>query len=201
MNIRWPPIVLAALCASACKQSEHRLELISAEAVMLELPVIEQDELFECGLVSITALCQYYDKPIPSDTRNELVAVAAEREGLSGAELQSALEGLGMEVLIFPGSLDDEVTGLYHHVDDGRPPIVMVSDDGERHHYCLFLGYDRPLGNVFLLDPARGRVCVPSAAFARDWERSNRFTLLSFPAAPAAAADPRPRTTEGLSSS
>ena len=204
-TIRWTWIALVLLClsASSCKQTPQRPELMSPEAVMLDLPVLEQDELFECGLVSITALCQYYGTPLPAEKRTELVAIAAERKGLSGAELEDALQGLGMETLIFEGSLDGPVTGLCRHVDDGRPPIVMLSSDGERHHYCLFLGYDRPLGNVFLLDPARGRICVPSAGFEHSWGRSNHFTLLSFPAQDEthATRTPTPTATDGVTSS
>lgn len=168
--------------------------LLSDDAVVLQLPLVRQDELFECGLVSISALCGYYGVRIPPDLRAELAAVAVEQEGLSGAELRTALETLGMQVFVFPGTLDRTETGLLRQTDRGRPAIVMVSDDGEHHHYCLFLGYDEPRGQIVLLDPRRGRVLLPTEVFARDWGRSRRFTLLSLPLE-SSAENPHPEPT------
>ena len=167
-----------ALGLGACASPAPQL---SADAVVLQLPLVRQDELYECGLVSISALCSYYGIAIPNELRAELALLAVEHEGLSGAELRAALEELGMEVFVFSGTLDRSETGLKRQADRGRPTIVMISDDGEHHHYCLFLGYDEPLDQVVLLDPRRGRVLLPEAVFDRTWERSRRFTLLSLP--------------------
>ena len=176
-------VAATALVVPACRTPAARgPTTISPDAVVLDLPILRQDELYECGLVSITALCQYYQREIPAEQRQELVRVASESRGLSGGELSDALESLGMEVFLFQGTLDRSPTGLYAHADAARPTIVMLSKDGETHHYCLCLGYDEALGNVFLLDPRRGRIATPVAAFERDWERSKRFTLLAIPA-------------------
>lgn len=173
-------LLLAALAplALGCRT---RPPVLSDEAVVLELPVVRQDELWECGLVSITALTSYYGIEMPAERRAGLAETAAEGEGLSGAELRAALEPLGLEVFVFPGTLDGGPAGLYGHVDRGRPPLVMLSSDGSAHHYCLVLGYDPPRGHVVLLDPRRGRVVLPEEVFERSWERSSRFTLLAVP--------------------
>jgi len=155
--------------------------MMSPEAVVLDVPLVRQDELFECGLVSLSALCQYYHVTLPPDRRAALATTALESEGLSGAELRSALDELGLESYIFAGTLDRTPTGLYTQLDAGRPPIVLVSRDGENHHYCLVLGYDEPKDNVFLLDPLEGPILVPLAKFTREWDRSRRFTLLAIP--------------------
>jgi ABC-type bacteriocin/lantibiotic exporter with double-glycine peptidase domain len=173
---------LAGLTAAGCRAPLRGPELVSPDAVVLDLPILQQDELYECGLVSITALCQYYQREIPESARVELIRTASEKEGLSGAELRAALEALDMEVFLFEGTLDHAPTGLYTHADAGRPTLVMISKDGRSNHYCLCLGYDETLGNVFLLDPRRGRITSPVAAFERDWERARRFTLLAVPA-------------------
>jgi ABC-type bacteriocin/lantibiotic exporter with double-glycine peptidase domain len=169
---------LALVLTAAC---HTRPPLLTDEAVVLELPLVQQDELWECGLVAITALTGYYDRELPSEERTRLAALAVEREGLSGGELQAALEGLGLEVFVFRGTLADGATGLYGHVDQGRPPIVMISRDGALHHYCLVLGYDPPAGHVVLLDPRKGRVVLPEEVFTASWKRSNHFTLLAVP--------------------
>jgi ABC-type bacteriocin/lantibiotic exporter with double-glycine peptidase domain len=194
------PIGFATLAASllawgaGCASQTLKPELMSPQAVVLDLPVMHQDELYECGLVSITALCQYYHIEMPAEQRAELVRTAHDEHGLSGDELRAALQKLGMEVFIFPGTLDHSETGLYHHADEGRPLLVMRSKNGKTNHYCLLLGYDEPLGNLFLLDPVLGRISTPIQAFDIDWERVDRFTLLALPAATATPviAAPRP---------
>ena len=172
-------LLLASIAlAPGCRT---RPPLLTDSAVVLELPLVRQDELWECGLVAITALAGYYGVELGPERRAELAALAVEHEGLSGVELRRALEAVGFRVFVFPGTLEDAATGLYTHVDDGRPPLVMVSDDGELHHYCLVLGYDPPAGHVVLLDPRRGRVLLPEETFEHAWARSNRFTLLAVP--------------------
>jgi len=180
--------VLPALLAAGCHAPTLKPELMSTDAVVLDLPVLHQDELYECGFVSITALCQYYHVEIPAAQRAELVRIAHDHKGLSGAELRDALEKLGMDVYIFPGTLDHADTGLYHHADAGRPLLVMRSTNGETNHYYLLLGYDEPMHNVFLLDPIQGRVCTPERAFENEWARADHFTLLAMPARTASLA-------------
>ena len=179
--------VIALLCAG-CHTQSLKPELMSSEAVVLDLPMLHQDELYECGFVSISALCQYYHVEIPEAQRAELIRIAHDRKGLSGAELRDALERLDMEVYIFPGTLDHSDTGLYHHADAGRPLLVMRSTNGETSHYCLLLGYDEPLHNVFLLDPIQGRISTPAQAFENEWRRADHFTLLASPARTASLA-------------
>jgi predicted double-glycine peptidase len=194
--------VFALLCAG-CHTQSLKPELMSRDAVVLDLPMLHQDELYECGFVSISALCQYYHVEIPAAQRSELIRIAHERKGLSGAELRDALERLDMEVYIFPGTLDHSDTGLYHHADAGRPLLVMRSTNGETSHYCLLLGYDEPMHNVFLLDPVQGRISTPAQAFENEWRRTDHFTLLAFPARTASLAarestSPAPRESVSL---
>jgi len=124
-------------------------------------------------------LCQYWGVEIPAEERVALARTAEDREGLSGDEVRAALQQLGLEVYLFQGSLDHTPTGVYGHVDAGRPPLVMLSSDGENHHYGLVLGYDEPRGQLILLDPVKGEILVPVPTFERNWERCQRFTLLA----------------------
>jgi ABC-type bacteriocin/lantibiotic exporter with double-glycine peptidase domain len=172
---------LALVSALAACRTTRVEPLLSDSAVMLDLPLVRQDELYDCGLVAMSALCQYWNVPIPPEQRADLAKRAADEKGLSGGELRQALESDGMEVFLFHGTLDRGDTGLYGHLDAGRPLLVMVSPGGDMHHYCLVLGYDEPKKNVVLLDPARGQVIRPIAAFERGWESCQRFTLLATP--------------------
>ncbi len=178
--------LLSALIAIAvlslgggCQSAKLPQSVLSDSAVRLELPLIRQDALYDCGLASISALCQYWGVEISAEERAALARTAADNAGLSGDELRSTLQRLGLEVFLFQGSLDRTPTGVLGQVDAGRPPLVMLSADGKVQHYELVLGYDEPRGQLILLDPMRGEVLVPSAIFERDWERCRRFTLLA----------------------
>ena len=175
-------LLLVASWAAACRTTALQPTEVSAEAVLLTIPMVQQDELYECGLASMSALSAYYGRTVSPEQRAALVAVASREEGLSGAELRTALEAAGFEVFIFPGTLDHGISGLYGHVDQGRPLLVMISADGETHHYCLFTGYDPEHDNVFLLDPRRGNGVLPSSHFAALWSKAGSFTLLAVPA-------------------
>lgn len=186
-TVTWrSPLALAlalgalALAGAGCRAPQPRGPL-SESAVRLDLPLVRQDALHDCGLASISALCQYWGVEIPDEERADLARTAEEEAGLTGNELCDALEGLGLETFLFHGSLDRAPTGLYRHVDAGRPPLVMLTSDGADNHYALVLGYDEPRGEVLLLDPLRGDVSVAVHAFQRSWEGCQRFTLLACP--------------------
>lgn len=170
------------LAASGCRALGSQEIHLSDQAVVLELPIVEQDELNECGLATVSALCQFYNVELEPEMRAELARLAEEKDGISGAELKSSLEQAGFEVFLFEGTLDHSPTGLYRHVDCKRPPLVMISVEGNN-HYSLLAGYDPALGNLFLLDPQRGQILLPAEAFEKVWSNARRFTLLAVPKA------------------
>ena len=167
-------LMLLAACASP------RLEQLSASATVLPTPLVEQDELHECGLAAISSLCGFYGVTIPEAERVALAQQAEAKQGLSGAELREALQSLGFEVWIFEGSFDRAPTGVLHHVEEGRPLLVMTSER-DNNHYSLLIGHDPELANVVLLDPRRGRVLLPDQTFDQQWSAVQRFTLLAVP--------------------
>lgn len=176
-------LALVAAGATGCRGPQLQPTEVSDRAVILTVPMVVQDELYECGLASISALCVYHGVRIPAAQRERLVRLAADERGISGGELREALEACGLEVFVFPGTLDHAVSGLYHHVDRGRPLLVMISVDEDSFHYCLFTGYDPEHDNVFLLDPRRGSLSLPAASFAALWAKCDSFTLLCSPPA------------------
>jgi predicted double-glycine peptidase len=173
--------LLACVALTGCRSTKVGSPLLSEQAVMLDLPLVRQDELYNCGLAAISALCQYWDVELPAGERASLARLASDEKGLSGNELRAALESRGLETFLFRGALDRSDTGVYKQIDAGRPLVVMVSPDGKAHHYCLVLGYDEPRQNVVLLDPARGQVLRTTHQFDKDWEACERFTLLACP--------------------
>lgn len=180
---------LCALTGAGCRSAPIRAAPLSDSAVHLELPLVRQDALYDCGLASLSALCQYWGVEIPEEQRTALARTAEESVGLSGGELCAALEELGLDAFLFQGSLDRSATGIYAHVDALRPPLVMLSPDGETFHYGLVLGYDEPRGNLILLDPMKGEILMSTETFERNWERCKRFTLLACRTEPSVVED------------
>ena len=176
-------LLAVLLPAPGCASGPTRPQLLSASATVLPTPLVAQDELHECGLAALASLCGYYQVAIPSVQRQDLVRLAAEREGLSGAELRATLEDMGFEAFVFEGTFDCSPTGVLNHLAQGRPLLVMTADD-DVHHYSLLIGHDPELGNVVLLDPRRGRVLLPDETFERLWGAARHFTLLAVPAVP-----------------
>lgn len=179
--------VLALLPLTSCQMLDldaMDTTQLSNDAVVLGVPVLYQDELYECGLATVSALCQYHDSQIPPDERQRLIQIAEREEGLSGAELRETLDSMGLHTFIFRGSLDESLSGLYYHIDRGRPLLVMISEDGASHHYCLAIGYDETTDTVVVLDPRRGDLVFPTAAFENLWSRSDYFSLLCVPDGP-----------------
>jgi ABC-type bacteriocin/lantibiotic exporter with double-glycine peptidase domain len=187
-----------ALLVTSCAATRP-VDQLSEDAVVLDAPLVPQDSMYACGLASISALCEYYQASLPPEQASALAALAQDEKGLTGAQVRDALRRRGFEVYLFEGTLDHADTGLLHHIDLGRPLLVMTSPGGDVRHYVLFLGYDEPRNHVCLLDPLRGRVLVPRELFDRTWERCQRFTLLALPGSPAASESPSPTATESHS--
>ena len=192
MNISTRAIlVLVALCA-ACAGTGTRSSL-SKDAKILDLPITIQDRMYDCGLVSLSALCKYWNTEIPEAEQVRLSNAAAENEGLSGAEVCAALDDLGFETFLFRGTLDHQATGLFKHIDARRPALVMLASDSGTHHYVLFIGYDATERNACLLDPVRGRVLVPYETFESSWSGCDHFTVVAVPYQNTGVSKPDPK--------
>lgn len=177
---RLAPLALA-LCAGCAAPTTRTT--ISPEARILELPFLEQDEMYACGLASVQALCSYWNVSIAPAEEARLAQLANAEQGLSGAELRAALEGLGFETFLFHGALNRSATGLFEHIDKQRPALVMLAPTPDARHYVLFIGYDATERNACVLDPVRGRVLLPYETFEAQWAPCDRFTLLAVPRA------------------
>jgi ABC-type bacteriocin/lantibiotic exporter with double-glycine peptidase domain len=173
-------LILSLLLPAGCGIMPYRPEDLSPNAVVLETPLTQQDEMYDCGLAAISALCGYYNVVIPGSQRAELAQLAASERGLSGAELRSALERNGMEVYLFEGRLKEGPTSLQDNIFARRPMLVMTDMEGS-HHYSLVVGIDPDSGALVVLDPQLGRVIMQAADFERRWDLTQRFTMLAVP--------------------
>lgn len=173
-------LLLAAFSGSACQTTPHLV--LSENARVLDLPVVRQDEMYACGLASVSALCAFWGRPLPEEASERLARWAREEKGLSGAELCTTLEGLGFETYLFEGEMGHGELGLMTQIDSRRPPLVMLSPHAGEHHYVLFMGYDDSRDAACLLDPVRGSVVESYEAFDKAWSACDRFTLIAVPA-------------------
>jgi len=175
-------ILMLAAALAGCSAAPAALYPVSDSAVMLEVPIVHQDELYDCGMAAISALCAYYAVVRSPEQSAALAEHAAQSQGLSGAEVRDFLEAQGFEVLLFRGTLDHSETGALRHVDAGRPLLVMISlDQGILFHYCLLVGYDPGMDTIHLLDPRRGLVLLPTQQFERLWTPSDKFCMMALP--------------------
>jgi ABC-type bacteriocin/lantibiotic exporter with double-glycine peptidase domain len=176
-------LVLAT--APGCLQPGFRgdpLE-VSSDAVIVDVPVVRQEELHECGLATMAALLDYYSVPFPAEEQTRLAELARAGPGLSGAELRDGLRRLGLEAFLYHGSLDRSTGGILGCVDASTPPMVLIgSDEEDVNHYTLVTGYEPDASSVYLFDPARGNVRMTREEFLSRWRNTGSFTLLAFPA-------------------
>jgi ABC-type bacteriocin/lantibiotic exporter with double-glycine peptidase domain len=180
---RLLPALALVAAAAACAAPDRGWYPLSDRAVLLAVPLVRQDRLFDCGMAAVAALCAYHGVTPDPRAAAELAALAEERQGLSGGEVRDFLAAQGLQATIFRGTPDRAETGALRHLDAGRPLLVMLSfDDGALFHYCLLVGYDPGFDAVHLLDPRRGLVLLPMPHFDRLWRLADRFSLLAQPA-------------------
>jgi ABC-type bacteriocin/lantibiotic exporter with double-glycine peptidase domain len=149
----------------------------------LEIPWIKQESPNLCGLANLEMISKFYSEPL-NDTQKEWLRTNARNgTGLKGSDLVTVLRAADYEAVVFPGTLSaDENTGLYYHLNKGRPLVLMItSKDGHNSHYDIVLGYDLNQGQLFIIDPAVGPLTVSVKDFMAAWDRAHNFTLLAMP--------------------
>ena len=178
--MRVPVLVLPLLLLAGCGIAPFRSQHMSSSAVVLQTPVVEQDEMYDCGLAAISALCGYYRVEIPESQRTELAQLARRHEGLSGTELREALERLGMEVYLFEGRIEEGPTSLRANLLARRPMLVLI-DLGGSHHYTLVVGFDPAADSLVMVDPTLGKIVMDTQAFENRWAATRHFSMLAVP--------------------
>jgi len=179
MQVSFFFVSLGTGCATFSPSASSGLKLLSKNAVRLELPFEAQTATNLCGIASLDMLTNYYQLPLKTNELEGLEDEARSTDGISGDSMKLALEEAGYFVKVFPGTLDHQESGLYHHIDLKRPLIVMTGTSPR--HYCLAIGYDQDTAMIVLLDPALGQMAMPINSFMRDWKEANCFTLFAVP--------------------
>ena len=172
---------ILAGCAGGGHGPGQGLGRLTKNARVLEAPVELQAAPNLCGVAALDMLTGYYGRPLKAGELEGLKDEAAATDGISGATLKAVLEEAGYFVAVFAGTLGREESGLYHHLDLKRPLIVMTRK--QPRHYWVAVGYDETAGMLVLLDPASGKLAMPTADFMPAWKEANFFTLLAIPSA------------------
>ncbi len=190
-QLRSRLLILAIACLASLGgcASLNELRGASSSATVLNVPAEKQRSEFLCGLAAADMLSRYYGVPLASGQHQQLQIEANRNGGITGMALKNAFLASEYTAVVFGGSLDRELTGIYRHLDLRRPLIVMFSAKaGTPGHYVVLIGYDTTRELLVVLDPEHGRLNLSRQRFLRLWEPSGRFTLL---------AVPRPMTNDG----
>jgi ABC-type bacteriocin/lantibiotic exporter with double-glycine peptidase domain len=177
--------LLLALLASGCAFLETGRPLreakLSDKAVVLNVPVVMQDDVYDCGVAAVSMLLAYYGHPSDKAKAAPLREKAARDEGLSGGDLEDYLKAEGLDTALFAGELSRGLRGLYYHLDRGRPLIVAMNVSDAGNHFVLVTGYDEPNDWILIQDPQRGALVCVSGQFDYAWKRGSYFTMLATP--------------------
>lgn len=174
-------LLLLSGCAAFQTGTPLREAKLSPEAVVLHVPVVLQNDRYDCGVSALSMLLAYYGHPADAAKAEPMREKADSQQGLTGAELEEYLKAEGLEVALFEGALTHTIRGLYYHLDRGRPLVVALGLGGGNNHFVLVTGYDPVNDWVLLQDPMRGALVSAAGQFEHSWKQTGRFTLLATP--------------------
>ena len=188
---------LLALFWSGCSAVTYfRGFTLSEETLFVNgLPPIKQDAHHACGAACVAAVAAYWDKSLA-----EFKSACPEmpREA-SAVELQALAEKLGLNALLYRGSMAD----LEDNLRGGRPLIVMIqkpwdpsktgsgpvdipllyvlNEYGRKpSHWVVIVGITKDK-KVILHDPALGLLKIKEATFNAWWKTKENICLLIVP--------------------
>jgi ABC-type bacteriocin/lantibiotic exporter with double-glycine peptidase domain len=154
----------------------------SPSAITLNVSFEKQGTESLCGVAAADMITRYYGIPLGAKQRQLLVEEAMETGGVSGRTLKSAFQETGYFAVVLRGSLDHGETGLYRHLGQGRPVVVMFKRSKDAiGHYVVVTGFDPAQDALVIVDPNKGQRIEYRKRFLSKWEFSERFTLLAVP--------------------
>ncbi len=188
----WLAAPLALLLTGCVSVGSFKGLPLSGDDIYLSgVPPVRQDKRYACGEACLAAVAAYWDVPLAT-FREKFPTLPREA---SGPELRAQAEALGLQGVVYRGSLDD----LRDNLQKGRPLIVMIpkpmSPDlppggllgrlarsiSERAphppHWVIVLGLRRD-GAVIVHDPASGTLLFKPPKFVADWATEGNACVL-----------------------
>jgi hypothetical protein len=173
---------LAVLWVAGCACARPRPFAQEAHAVnhhQLNVPFFS-DETDQCGPSAAASVLAFWG--IPTDRqalRDE--AYSPRLKGTFPIDLLLATQRRGFQVSLYRGSLED----LKEDVRRGHPPIAFINRGFNSlpiGHYVVVTGYDDERGGLLVHSGPAENEFVSYKDFMRDWNKTERSTLLILPA-------------------
>jgi ABC-type bacteriocin/lantibiotic exporter with double-glycine peptidase domain len=170
----------------ACALSIIPAFAVPPPGVWIDVPFVAQTR-DGCGSAAISMVLQYWEKQTgqaaasstdPERIQSALYSRAA--GGIPASKMREYFEAAGYRVFAFQGGWND----LRHHVQQGRPLIVMLKASGPLGplHYVVVTGIDAERGYVYLNDPAQQKsLRMSREGFESEWNPTHHWTLLAVP--------------------
>jgi ABC-type bacteriocin/lantibiotic exporter with double-glycine peptidase domain len=158
-----------------------------APAIWIDVPYVAQTKE-GCGSAVISMVMRYWAKQkgqqasASSDAAKiQELLYSPGQKGIPASAMERYFREQGYRTYAFRGEWSD----LQHHLQEGRPLIVSLRASGEHGplHYAVVVGLDEAREDVFLNDPALGKMLRRSReGFQTEWNSARNWTLLAVPA-------------------
>lgn len=131
------------------------------DKLILPVKVIEQSYKWDCGPTALRIALKYqFGLKL---TANDMILLSGATEG--GIDEYNFTRALDMIGFKYRQTNHGSFNQLKTVLQDGQVPIVhLVVEDGIG-HYMVFCGYDEATQNVWLADPAKGKIIVYGMPF------------------------------------
>lgn len=147
--------------------------------VRLKVPFFP-DDTDQCGPSALASVLEYWGKPeAPASLRREIYR--ARLKGSLTVDLLLAAESRGLSAEMANGSL----ARVKKELDAGHPLIAFVNVGTRFYpvgHYLVITGYDEGRRSLFAHSGMRRDQRISYRKFDKQWERTERWTLLVLPA-------------------
>ena len=166
---------------AGCAATVPSIALITllAGPLVLDVPFVAQRE-DACAAAALTMVLRYWGDPAPETEMADALPGSSAR-GQAGSRLAEVARRRGHQAIAYEGDL----VHLREYVAKRRPLVVALDAGRGRYHDVVVLGFDDPLQEVVVHDPAVGPARrVPFRTFEERWAAAGHWTLLVLPAKP-----------------
>lgn len=160
-----------------------QVDALSDSAVVLDIKTAAPGGPYDCGLVAVGAVAQYYGRPLKPEAIERLRELSDLQEALTVRDMTEALTLAGMDVFALKGDLGTDMRGIPWHLKAGRPCIVLVKREAESPvgHFLVICGHDPIKRYVLISDAKYGIVAVTYDDFLRVWGYGSLALLVAAP--------------------
>lgn len=162
---------------SAVDVEAQTLDAEPGWTLVRDVPVVLQEEEKDCGAAATAMVLQYWGLPV--NRTDVLAAYPIHSDGMRAGDLRDFTRRHGLRAFLLQGEFAD----LAKELGKRRPVIVgMVKPylTGALTHYEVVVGIHEERRLVVTIDPAHGWRQNTFDGFLKEWNPSNRLTLVVF---------------------